>query len=227
MTGSEPPEGMQELYPFLYAGESELENVLAEVGRSTAEKANEIVALRREVAERSGVLLAECAEAMAKRFAMGGRLFTFGNGGSSTDAQEVAEAFSYPPRGRALPALCLTNDVAVLTALSNDVSFEVVFARQLAALGGTGDIALGLSTSGGSPNVIRAVEEAARRGMLTIALAGYQGGRLAELESLDYLFVIPSSSVHRIQEAQTTVYHVLWELTQHALGTLSVQEATT
>lgn len=225
MARSEPPEGMQELYPFLYSEESKIETVLAEVGRSTAEKAAEIVRLRREVAERSAVLLAECAEAMAKRFSMGGRLFTFGNGGSSTDAQEVAEAFSYPERGRPLPALCLTNDVAVLTALSNDVSFEVVFARQLAALGGTGDIALGLSTSGGSPNVIRAVEEAARRGMLTIALAGYQGGKLAELDALDYLFVIPSSSVHRIQEAQTTVYHVLWELTQHALGTFT-EEAT-
>src|SRR3954465_8569992 len=136
MTESEPSEEMQELYPFLYSQESQIETVLGEVGRSTAEKAEEIVRLRREVAERSGVLLAECAEAMAKRFALGGRLFTFGNGGSSTDAQEVAEAFSYPQRGRALPALCLTGDVALLTALSNDVSFEVVFARQLAALGG-------------------------------------------------------------------------------------------
>jgi len=115
-------------------------------------------------------------------------------------------------------SVALTADVALLTALSNDVSFEVVFARQLAALGGTGDIALGLSTSGGSANVIRGIEEAGRRGMLTIALAGYQGGELAELSSLDYLFVIPSASVHRIQEAQTTVYHVLWDLTQHALG---------
>src|SRR4051794_20511375 len=103
MTGTEPPEGMQELYPFLYSGESEIETVLEEVSRSTEEKAEEIVRLRREVAERSGVLLAECAEAMAKRFAMGGRLFTFGNGGSSTDAEEVAAAFSYPPRGRPLP----------------------------------------------------------------------------------------------------------------------------
>ncbi|MEV0404327.1 SIS domain-containing protein [Actinoallomurus sp. NPDC050550] len=218
MTGTEPPEGMRELYPFLYSRESEIETVLAEVSRSTAEKAEEIVRLRREVAERSGFLLAECAEAMAKRFAMGGRLFTFGNGASSTDAEEIAATFSNPSRGRSLPALCLTTDVALLTALSDDVSFEVVFARQLAALGGTGDIAFGLSTSGESANVIRAVEEAARRGMLTIALAGDQGGRLADLASLDYLFVIPSASVHRVQEAQTTVYHVLWDLTQHALG---------
>ena len=220
MTVNEPSEEMRELYPFLYSGESQIETVLAEVGRSTEEKAGEIVRLRREVGEQSAFQLAECAEAMAKRFSVGGRLFTFGNGGSSTDAQEVAATFSYPPRGRSLPALCLTTDVAVLTALSNDVSFEVVFARQLAALGQAGDIALGLSTSGGSPNVIRAVEEAARRGMLTIALAGYQGGKLAELAALDYLFVIPSASVHRIQEAQTTVYHVLWELTQQALGTI-------
>jgi D-sedoheptulose 7-phosphate isomerase len=218
MSGGEPPEGMGELYPFLYSQESEIETVLGEVGRSAAEKAEEIVRLRREVAERSGVLLAECAEAMAKRFAMGGRLFTFGNGAGSTDAEEIAAVFSNPSRGRSLPALCLTTDVALLTALSDDVSFEVVFARQLAALGGTGDIALGLSTNGGSANVIQAVEEAARRGMLTIALAGYPGGRLAELTSLDYLFMIPSASVHRVHEAQATVYHVLWDLTQHALG---------
>jgi D-sedoheptulose 7-phosphate isomerase len=155
---------------------------------------------------------------MAERFAAGGRLYTFGNGGSSTDAAEVATTFLHPPRGRALPALSLAADVAVVTALGNDVGFEVVFARQVAAFGRRVDIAFGLSTSGGSTNVIRAFEEANRRGMLTVGLAGYGGGRMAELDALDHLFVIPSPSVHRIQEAQTTVYHVLWELTQTALA---------
>ncbi|SDI06440.1 D-sedoheptulose 7-phosphate isomerase [Sinosporangium album] len=210
--------GVRGLYPFLYAGPAELSEVLAEVSRSTVEKAHEIVRLRRTVGESMAGAVAACAAAMAERFAAGGRLFTFGNGGSSTDAQEVATAFSAPAQGRPLAALCLTSDVAVVTALSNDVGFDVVFARQVAALGGAGDIAFGLSTSGGSANVVKAFEEAARRGMLTVALAGYQGGRLAELPELDHLFVIPSTSVHRIQEAQTTVYHVLWALTQHALG---------
>jgi D-sedoheptulose 7-phosphate isomerase len=223
MTGVEEarPGGTRELYPFLDespGGTLLLDSVLTEVSRSTAEKAAEIARLRGEVAARSAGRLADCAAAMAARFTSGGRLFAFGNGGSSTDAAAVAAAFSCPPGGRPLPAHCLTSDVAVLTALSNDVGFDVVFARQLAALGRRGDIALGLSTSGGSANIVQGLAEAGRCGMLTVALAGYEGGALAELDVLDHLFVIPSTSVHRIQEAQTTVYHVLWELVQHALG---------
>jgi D-sedoheptulose 7-phosphate isomerase len=106
----------------------------------------------------------------------------------------------------------------VVTALCNDIGVQVVFARQLAAFGGKHDIAIGLSTSGNSENLVRAFDEASRRGMLTIGLAGYEGGKMAELDSIDYLFVAPSSSVHRIQEAQTTIYQVFWELTIAALG---------
>jgi D-sedoheptulose 7-phosphate isomerase len=106
----------------------------------------------------------------------------------------------------------------VVTALCNDIGVDVVFARQVAALGRRDDIAVGLSTSGNSENLLRAFDEASRRGMLTVGLAGYEGGKMAELDSIDYLFVAPSSSVHRIQEAQTTVYHVLWELIQQALA---------
>jgi D-sedoheptulose 7-phosphate isomerase len=101
----------------------------------------------------------------------------------------------------------------VVTALANDIGVDVVFARQLAAFGGKTDIAIGLSTSGNSENLLRAFDEAARRGMLTIGLAGYEGGKMAELDSIDYLFVAPSASIHRIQEAQTTIYQVFWELT--------------
>jgi D-sedoheptulose 7-phosphate isomerase len=224
----QPPQaGVQALYPFLYDdARGDIDAVLDEVRRSTAAKAAEIVELRRTVATREGDRLAACAQEMAARFAAGGRLYTFGNGGSSTDAQEVATTFLHPRDGRPLPALSLTGDIAVVTALSNDVGFEVIFARQLAAFGRGGDIAFGLSTSGGSANVIRGFEEAARRGMLTVGLAGYQGGKMAELEAIDYLFVIPSPSVHRIQEAQTTVYHVLWELTQQALAAMEAPAAT-
>ncbi|GLW99993.1 SIS domain-containing protein [Microtetraspora sp. NBRC 16547] len=224
----EPPsEEMRGLYPFLYPDQARLESVLAEVQRSTEAKAAEIVRLRRQVAELDGDRLIVCAQEMATRFASGGRLFTFGNGGSSTDAQEVATAFLHPAGpGRPLPALSLTSDIAVVTALSNDVGFDVVFARQLAALGRPGDIALGLSTSGGSANVVQAFREASRLGMLTVGLAGDRGGKLTELGLLDHLFIVPSASVHRIQEAQTTLYHVLWELTQHALGT-SLPASTT
>jgi D-sedoheptulose 7-phosphate isomerase len=210
--------GIESLYPFLYSGGSDIDDVLDQVRRSTVDKAAEIVELRRLTVRRDAGRLADCARAMARSFAGGGRLFAFGNGGSSTDAQAVATTFLHTrAAGRALPALSLTDDVAVVTALANDVGFDVVFARQLAAFGRPGDIAVGLSTSGNSDNLVRAFEEGSRRGLLTIGLAGYQGGKMAELDTIDHLFVVPSSSVHRIQEAQTTVYHVLWELTQVAL----------
>jgi D-sedoheptulose 7-phosphate isomerase len=211
--------GVESLYPFLYAAPADLDAVLEEVRRSTADKAGEIVALRREVLERDADRLAACAEAMAASFAAGHKLLTFGNGGSSTDAQDVATTFLHPASvRRPLPALSLTSDIAVVTALSNDIGFEVVFARQIAAFGRSGDIAMGLSTSGNSDNLVRGFEEASRRGLITVGLAGYDGGKMAELDTIDHLFVVPSTSVHRIQEAQTTVYHVLWELTQSALA---------
>jgi D-sedoheptulose 7-phosphate isomerase len=218
------PGDLESLYPFLYGGAADLDAVLEQVRQSTAAKAAEAVALRELVAEREADRLAACAQAMARSFATGGKLLAFGNGGSSTDAQDLVTTFMHPGGdARPLPAISLTSDVAVVTALANDVGFEVVFARQVAAWGRPDDVAIGLSTSGGSANVLRGFEEASRRGLLTIGLAGYDGGKMAEADTIDYLFVVPSSSVHRIQEAQTTVYHVLWELTQQALAELGVQ----
>lgn len=222
MTAREGTGGVESLYPFLYEGEGEGEAdggaLLADVRRSTEEKAAEIVALRECLAREQGGRLVRCARAMADCFLEDGRLFSFGNGGSSTDAQRVAQLHAGPPPpARPVPALCLPDDVATLTALSNDVGFDVVFARQIAALGRRGDIAVGLSTSGGSANLLRAFEEAGRRGLTTVGFAGYDGGRMGRAGTVDHLFVVPSSSVHRIQEAQTTLYHVLWELTQSAM----------
>jgi D-sedoheptulose 7-phosphate isomerase len=210
---------VESLYPFLYAGTSDLPAVLADVRQSTVAKAAEITELRRVMAERDGARLAACARECARRFARGGRLFAFGNGGSATDAAQVASLYLHPgPGSRPLPAFGLASDTAVVTALCNDVGVDVVFARQIAAFGRPGDIAVALSTSGNSENLLRAIDEASRRGLLTIGLSGYDGGKLAEMESLDYLFVAPSPSVHRIQEAQTTVYNTLWELTLAALS---------
>jgi D-sedoheptulose 7-phosphate isomerase len=220
MRQSDPGAGaMESLYPFLYSGTTDLSAVLDEVRRSTVAKAEEIIELRRVVAERDGERLTACARDTAARFAAGGRLLAFGNGGSATDAQQLA-TLSMNPGGDAspLPALGLANDTSVVTALCNDIGVEVVFARQIAAFGRRTDIAIGLSTSGNSDNLLRAFDEASRRGMLTIGIAGYEGGKMAELDSIDYLFVAPSASVHRIQEAQTTVYQVLWELTLAELG---------
>jgi len=210
---------MESLYPFLYAGRSDLDAVMEEVRQSTVAKTAEIAALRREVCARDATRLRACAQDMAGRFSAGGRLLAFGNGGSSTDAQEMATLFLHPGDGmRALPSFCLSNDTAVVTALCNDIGVEVVFARQVAAFGRPADIAVALSTSGNSENLLRGLTEAGRRGMLTVGIAGYEGGKMAELDGLDHLFVAPSTSIHRIQEAQTTIYHALWELTLAALS---------
>ncbi len=213
---------MESLYPFLYSDTADLTAVLEQVRTSTLAKVREILELREAVRARDADRIAECAGQAADRFSAGGRLFAFGNGGSATDAQQLATMFLNPGGdARPLPAFGLANDTSVVTALCNDIGVDVVFARQLAAFGGRDDIAVGLSTSGNSGNLLRAFDEASRRGMLTIGLAGYDGGKMAELDSIDYLFIAPSASVHRIQEAQTTVYQVLWELTLAALGPLN------
>src|ERR1700726_949172 len=194
---------LEALYPFLYADTSDLSAVLAQVRASTVAKAEEILELRRTVSARDGARIAECAGDAAARFAAGGRLFAFGDGGSATDAQQLATLFLNPGGGaRPLPAFGLANDTSVVTALCNDIGVEVVFARQLAAFGGRNDIAVGLSTSGNSGNLLRAFDEASRRGMLTIGLAGYDGGKMAELDSIDYLFVGPSPPGPRTREGK-------------------------
>jgi D-sedoheptulose 7-phosphate isomerase len=231
-TGARPGADAGGLYPFLAAadpagaGAAQAGRVMAEVVASSRQKAAEIVALRRELVELHAAGLARAACAMARCFAAGGRLYAFGNGGSSSDAQQLVTSLVRPRLGRPLPARSLTSDSAVVTALSNDVGYEVVFARQLAAAGRRGDIAVGLSTSGGSTNVVRAFEQAARLGLVTVAVTGDRGGRLAELDVIDHLFVVPSASVHRVQEAQTTLYHALGELTQRALEALEADRGS-
>ncbi|HEX5188548.1 MAG TPA: SIS domain-containing protein [Streptosporangiaceae bacterium] len=204
---------IESLYPFLFAGGTDIASVLDQARASTVAKAHEVMKLREQVCALSGQRLAACARQAAERFAAGGRLLTFGNGGSATDAEQIATLFLYPGGdARPLPAIGLASDTAVLTSLANDIGVDVVFARQIAAFGRPGDIAIGLSTSGNSENLLRAFDEASRRGLMTIGIAGYDGGKMAELDGIDFLFVAPSSSIHRIQEAQTTIYHVLWEL---------------
>jgi D-sedoheptulose 7-phosphate isomerase len=240
-SGSPAAGTVESLYPFLYADQADvsagsastplLDSVLEQIRASTVAKTGEILDLRRTVRDRDGDRLLACARQMAAQFAAGGRLLAFGNGGSATDAQQLVTMFlnpagpALPDPPRALPAIGLASDPSVLTALANDVGVDVVFARQLAAFGRAADIAVGLSTSGNSENLLRAFDEASRRGMLTIGIAGYDGGRMAELATLDYLFVAPSSSVHRIQEAQTTMYDILWELCQAELAAQAAGQA--
>jgi D-sedoheptulose 7-phosphate isomerase len=199
-----PGEPTDFLYPFQGSAATDLDSVLADVRASTLEKAGEVTALR-EVIDTGAV--ARTAYAVRERFDAGARLLAFGNGGSATDAQDLAT----DALARGWPAVALNDDAATVTAVANDVGFEQVFARQLIALGRPGDVAIAISTSGGSPNVVKAIEEAHRRGLTTVALAGYEGGRLAALAALDHLFVVPSDHIPRIQEAQATIYHLLCE----------------
>jgi D-sedoheptulose 7-phosphate isomerase len=156
--------------------------------------------------------------AMAERFRRGGRLYVMGNGGSATDAQHVSVEFFHPivEKRRPLPALALTVDQALVTAISNDRDFAKIFADQLRVLARSGDTALAISTSGQSPNLVQALEAARALGMLTVAFAGKDGGRLRDLA--DYCFVVPSFSIHRIQETHVTLYHIVWDLVHVALG---------
>jgi D-sedoheptulose 7-phosphate isomerase len=157
------------------------------------------------------VALAEAARLVAERIAAGGKILAFGNGGSATDAQDLVGDLVAPPAGVApVAAMSLTNDTAVITAVGNDVGFDNTFARQVIAYGGRGDVAVAISTSGGSRNVLAAVDEARRRGLLTIGLAGYGGGRLAEL--CDLALTVDADYIPRIQEAQASQYHILRSL---------------
>lgn len=206
------------LYPFLQdTGEQlPLERVLAEVRGSTRQKAHEIASLRQAFFDQQAGPLVAAAQALAAAFARGATLFAFGNGGSATDAQDLAADFLNPPPGYPrLPAVSLTNDIGVVTAVGNDVGFDNVFVRQLIALARPGDVAVGFSTSGQSPNILAALQHAKKMGLVTMALAGYDGGPLAGA-GLDFCLVARHSYIPRIQEVHATIYHSLWELT-HAL----------
>lgn len=198
------------LYPFLDDAGTESTGVgEVDLSDSTGRKIREVATLRARAVDDHQRALLDAARAVRG----GGRVWTFGNGGSCTDASAIAWLLRDRDRpGRPHPARALSDDVATITALTNDVRFEVVFARMLRTLAQPGDVAVGFSTSGGSANVLEGLAAARTMGCTTIGFAGYDGGDMAHLEGLDHLFVVPSSSVHRIQETQTTVAHVLVEL---------------
>jgi D-sedoheptulose 7-phosphate isomerase len=205
------------LYPFIEAEERDSSALMRELAQSARAKIAESRSLRVATLERCHDQVAAAASAMAERFTNGGRLFTFGNGGSATDAEGTVDLFRHPPHGQALPALSLVDDRAVLTALSNDVGFDLVFSRQLIAHAQPGDIALGFSTSGDSRNMLAAFEEADSRGLLTVGLCGYEGAAMAVSDAVHHCLVVRSESVHRIQEAQDALAFDLWSGVQRCL----------
>ena len=161
--------------------------------------------------------MSAAAVGIAERLRAGGRMFCFGNGGSSTDAASLARLFARPPWGSPWAARALVDDSAILTALGNDVGFDLVFSRQLIAHARPGDIAVGLSTSGNSRNLLTAFEVAARRDLLTVGIAGYQGGDMARSDHVEICLVVDDDSVHRIQEAQSALGFELWRRVQRQL----------
>jgi D-sedoheptulose 7-phosphate isomerase len=198
------------LYPFIDSQESDAKALLTDLAASARAKATESAELRRSTLAACATLVDTAAAEIARRFAAGGRLFTFGNGGSSTDSSTLAALFARPPVGRPLPAWCLTADEAILTALGNDVGFELVFSRQLIARAGPGDIAIAMSTSGNSKDLTVALREARQRGMYNIGFAGYDGGSFASSTDVDVCLIVRSQSIHRIQEAQALLGYRLW-----------------
>jgi len=162
--------------------------------------------------------IAELCEKMAGRFQEGHELWVMGNGGSACDAQHVAVEFIHPiiEKRRALPARDLVSQIPVLTAISNDKDYAKIFVDQLALWAKPGDMALAISTTGQSPNLIYALQAGRKKGLLTIAFSGKDGGRLRE--AAEYCFTVPSFSVHRIQECQVTLLHIIWDLIHVALG---------
>jgi D-sedoheptulose 7-phosphate isomerase len=202
------------LYPFLSEGEHDLEAIVADVARSVLAKSEEVSELRAQTLTDNRDELMAAAAGLRQALDAGGCLLALGNGGSATDSMDAVADFRRPPdpRWRARRALDLTEDAAILTAIANDIGTEAIFARQVIAHGRENDTLLAISTSGNSANVIAALAEARSRSMRTIALVGYDGGRVAAEGIADHVIVTRSEHIPRIQEAQASAYHVLREL---------------
>ena len=182
--------------------------------------------LRTVVARDCSTAIFEAACLITACFRSGGKLLFFGNGGSAADAQHLAAEFvgRFVRERTGLPAIALTTDSSILTAVGNDYGFDRVFARQLEALGRAGDVAIGISTSGNSPNVLEGIKAAKRERLITIGLSGKDGGMLAK--EADLTITISSSSTAKIQECHIAVGHLFCELTEEALASGRTEDKT-
>lgn len=200
------------LYPFLGSERQDTFRVVPVVARSIEEKAKDMERLREKVAEEESRQIVYAIRTLAEKIGKGGKLIVFGNGGSATDANDWALDMMLPPKGMTpYPAVSLSMEPAILSALANDVGAEVIFLRQLIAQAGADDVVAAISTSGGSKNVLLALEEAKKRGLTTMALLGYDGGEVVRSGLADIPIVIRSDYIPRIQEAQASVYHIIRE----------------
>ena len=213
-------ETLQALYPFLHGGRPVDGRLGAALLAAARMKSADSAATQQRFFERHAERLVAMAHAIAAIYEGGGRLFTMGNGGSSCDAAHIAVEFSHPvTAGRpALPAINLAADMAMLTAVGNDLGMEHVFVRHLLAQARRGDGLVGVSTSGNSANLLAAFAKAREMGVVTFGLAGHDGGAMAASAALDHCLVVESDSIHRVQEAQVVIYHVLWDLVHTLLA---------
>jgi D-sedoheptulose 7-phosphate isomerase len=210
------------LYPFLGQEKQSTADVMAEVANSILLKVHDDAVLRSRAAREEAEQIGNAAVAMFQRISAGGKLILFGNGGSATDANDwTIDCICPPPSYTPIPAVSLSLEPANITAIANDVGTEVIFLRQLIAQARPGDVAVGISTSGGSKNIIMALEEARKRKMLTVALLGYDGGEIKRRSLADFPIVVRSDYIPRIQEIQASIYHVIremFEVLRHAEG---------
>lgn len=196
------------LYPFLGENKQDAAYLLKQVADSIQMKVRDDARLRAEVAEEQAGQIEATALAMNERVRRGGKLIFFGNGGSATDANDWALDCIAPPEGwQAIPAISLSLEPANISAIANDVGTDVVFLRQLIAQANRHDVAVGISTSGGSRNIIAALEEARKRGLLTVALLGYDGGEILRRGLADFALIVRCDYIPRIQEVQASIYH--------------------
>jgi D-sedoheptulose 7-phosphate isomerase len=200
------------LYPFLGEEKQATSDMAEEVAASIRMKAQDDAALRARLAREQSEQIAAATQAIHQRVIRGGKLILFGNGGSATDANDFAIDCVLPPAGyRPVPAISLSMEPANITAIANDVGMDVIFLRQMIAQARTEDVAVGISTSGGSRNIMTALEEARKRGLLTVALLGYDGGEILRRGLAEFPLVVPSDYIPRIQEVQASIYHVIRE----------------
>ena len=207
------------LYPFLGKGRQPLEEVVREVQGSMLQKMQEVNRLRKAAAESEARAISELAAAVSERLERGGKLIASGNGGSATDANDlVSDCVDPPPGWGTIPAVSLAAEPANITAIANDIGTEAIFARQLIAHARPEDIAVGISTSGGSANILAALAEARRRGLLTVGIVGYDGGRIVAERLADHAVVVRSDYIPRIQEVQASIYHVFRSVVERRMS---------
>jgi len=211
---------LEALYPFLHRKQHDPVALDAALHQSVEEKARDSRGTNVRFFETQAAVLVQAAKALAEVYRRGGRLFSMGNGGSSCDASHIAVEFVHPiTAGRpALAAINLVADQAMISAVGNDIGFEHVFVRQLIAQAKAGDGLIGISTSGNSMNLIAAFAKAKEMGLLTIGLAGGDGGSMKSSAVCDYCLIVPTTSIHRIQECHVTAYHILWDLVHTILA---------